>query len=120
MDMIWLYGIECRSRIGVTSRERGRAQKILIDVGMELDLAPSAARDDFRLTADYQAVEKAARETAETGEMALVETLAERVAAAVLRREKSVLVVRVIVHKKPAVMRRTREVVVEIRRSRKA
>jgi len=120
MDMIWLRAIECRSRVGVSSAERRKPQKILIDVGLELDLAPSAARDDFRLTADYQGVERSVRETAETGERALVESLAERVAAAVLRSEGKVLAVRVIVRKRPRVMPRTREVAVEIRRARGA
>lgn len=120
MDWIWLYGVECRVRVGVPAAERRRPQKILIDVGLELDLAACAAQDDFRLTADYWAVEKAVREAAESGERSLVETLAGQVAAVVLRLEKKVQSVRVIVHKKPAVMPKTREVVVEISRKRGA
>ena len=80
MDWIWLYGVECQVRVGVPAAERRRPQKILIDVGLELDLSACAAKDDFRLTADYWGVEKAVREAAETGERRLVETLAEQVA----------------------------------------
>ena len=120
MDWIWLYGIDCRVRVGVPAAERRRPQKILLDVGLELDLSACAAKDDFRLTVDYGGVEKAVREAAETGERRLVETLAEQVAALVLRREKRVKSARVIVHKKPAVMPKTREVVVEIRRQAKS
>jgi FolB domain-containing protein len=118
MDRIWLYGIECRCRIGVPVAERRKPQELLIDVGLHIDTAPAAARDDFRLTADYWAVEKAVRQTAETGERRLVEALAEQIAKIVLAMDKKSAAVTVIVHKKAAVMPRTCEVTVEITRRR--
>ncbi len=118
-DMIWLNGVECRSRIGVPAAERARRQKLLIDVGLEADCRPAAARDDFRLAIDYWAVEKLVRATAEAGERALVETLAERLAASVLAAQPLADAVVVRVRKKPAVMPKTREVAVEIRRARR-
>ena len=117
-DTVWLYGVECRCKVGVPAPERRRRQKILLDLGLEVDVAKAAARDDFRSAADYQAVETAARAEAESGERALVETLAERVAAAVLRSQPFVTAVTVRARKSPAVMPRTREVVVDIRRTR--
>lgn len=117
-DMVWLLGVECRCRLGVPAAERRRAQKVLVDVGLEVDAARAAARDDFREASDYQAVEKAVRAEAESGERALLETLAERIAAAVLRAQPRVGAVTVKARKTPAVMPRTREVVVEIRRER--
>jgi dihydroneopterin aldolase len=117
-DMVWLMGVECRCRVGVPAAERRRPQKIVVDVGLEVDAAAAAARDDFRSAADYWAVEKAVHAEAETGERALIETLAERVAAAVLRSQPLVRAATVRVHKRPAVMPKTREVVVEIRRTR--
>ena len=119
-DMIWLNGVECRSKIGVPSAERARRQRILVDVGLEMDVRPAAARDDFRLAADYWAVEKLVRAEAEAGERALIETLAERLAAAVLRARTPASAVTIRVRKTPAVMPKTREVVVEIRRTRKS
>ena len=117
-DQVWLMGVECRCRVGVPSAERSRRQKILLDVGLEVDAARAAARDDFREAADYQAVEKAARGEAESGERALLETLAERVAAAVLRASPRASAVTVRARKYPAAMPKTREVFVEIRRAR--
>ncbi|OGS42112.1 MAG: hypothetical protein A2506_09310 [Elusimicrobia bacterium RIFOXYD12_FULL_66_9] len=117
-DAIWLLGVECRCRVGVPASERRRAQKILLDVGLEADLSRAAARDDFRLAMDYWAVEKAARAEAESGERCLVESLAEKVAARVLRTQPLAAAVTVRVHKRPAVMPKTRDVVVEIRRTR--
>lgn len=117
-DMIWLNGVECRAKIGVPSAERARRQKLLVDAGLETDARPAAARDDFRLAVDYWAVEKLIRAEAETGERALLETLAERLAAAVLRTQPRVTAAVIRVHKTPAVMPKTRDVVVEIRRTR--
>jgi len=119
MDRIWLYGIECRARLGVPAQERRRPQRILIDVGLELELAPAAAQDDFRLTVDYAGVERTVRELAQSRERKLVEALAEEVAALLLGREKRLSAVTVAVRKKPAAMPETREVVVEVRRQRR-
>lgn len=118
-DKIWLKGLACRVRLGVPAAERRKRQTVTVDLGLELDLSPAAARDDFRLTVDYAALELAVRRLAETGECALVETLAESLAAEVLRLGAKINAVTVLVHKKPAVMPRTREVVVAIRRARR-
>ncbi|MBI2789181.1 MAG: dihydroneopterin aldolase [Elusimicrobia bacterium] len=117
-DMIWLNGVECRSRIGVPAAERARRQRLLVDAGLEVDARPAAARDDFRRTVDYWAVEKLLRAEAESKDCALIETLAERLAAAVLRTQPLVVAATIRVHKTPAVMPKTREVVIEIRRTR--
>ena len=116
-DMIWLHGVECRSKVGVPAAECARRQKILVDVGLEVDCRPAALRDDFRLAIDYAAVERLVRSAAESGERALIETLAERLASAVLRAQPGADAVVVCVRKTPAVMPRTREVAVEIRRT---
>lgn len=117
-DKVWLLGVECRCRVGVPPAERRRAQRILLDLGLEVDAARAAARDDFREAADYWAVEKAVRAAVQAGERALIETLAETAAAAALRAAPAAAAVAVRVHKTPAVMPKTREVVLEIRRTR--
>ena len=117
-DLIWLKGLEARCKVGVPASERRSRQKILLDIGLELSTAASAASDDFRLTADYWAVEKAVRAAVEAGERQLLETLAEQAAQAALRSAPCAHAVRVDARKRPAVMPRTREVVVSIRRAR--
>ncbi|MEK7233368.1 MAG: dihydroneopterin aldolase [Elusimicrobiota bacterium] len=117
-DMIWLHGVACRSRIGVPSAERARRQKLLVDAGLEVDVRPASARDDFRWAVDYWAVEKLIRAESEVGERRLIETLAERLAAAILRTQPLVAAATIRVRKTPAAMAKTREVVVEIRRTR--
>lgn len=117
-DAVWLIGVECRCHVGVPAAERARRQKILIDVGLEVDAKAAAERDDFGKAADYSAVEKAVRAAVEAGERALIETLAEFAAAAALKAAPAATAVTVRVHKTPAVMPRTRDVHVEIRRER--
>jgi len=117
-DHIWLYGIDCRCKVGVPAAERRRRQKILIDVGLEADVAAAARADDFRLAADYWAVERAVRAAVEAGERQLLETLAEEAAAAALRAAPMARAVSIVARKRPAVMPRTREVAVSIRRQR--
>lgn len=118
MDRIWLEGVACRCRVGVPAAERRRAQKVLVDVGLEVDAQPAAAADDVRLAVDYWEVEKLVRAEAEAGERALVETLASQLARRVLESQPLATAVIVRVHKKPAVMPKTREIVVEVRRER--
>jgi len=116
-DRIWLYGIACRVRVGVPAAERRRRQLIFIDLGLESDVSRPAAKDDLWLAVDYQRVAAAVRLRAEAGERRLVETLAEQVAAEVLRSQKGVKAVSVRVEKKPRAMLGVR-VVVEIFRKR--
>lgn len=118
MDEVWLEGVECRVHLGVPAQERKRRQKVLIDVGLETDCSKPAADDDFRLAVDYWAVEKAVRAEAEARERRLCETLAEQLAALVLRTQVRARAVTIRVHKKPFVMPKTREVVVIVRRAR--
>ena len=78
MDKISLIGIACSVHVGVPEPERRRRQKIVIDVTLKTDVSAAAKKDDFRLSVDYWAVERAVRESAEGREWVLVEALAER------------------------------------------
>lgn len=119
MGTIRLLGIECRVHLGVPEAERRRRQQVLIDLSMELDLAAAAERDDLRLSVDYWGLEKAVREIAQGRERRLAEALARDVARAALAFDRRAQAVTVAVHKKPAVMPRTREVVVELSEKRR-
>lgn len=118
MDLIRLEGVSCRVHLGVPAAERRRLQTVRVDLVLELDLRAAGRADDFRKTADYWALEKAVRREAEGRARNLVEALAEDLAALALRQVRAARSVRVAVHKRPAVMPRTRAVVVEIERRR--
>ena len=83
-DRICLTGLRVRGRHGVYDFERADGQEFVIDVVLELDLAPAARSDDVGDTVHYGEL---------VGELAgivagepvnLIETLAERLATACL------------------------------------
>ena len=83
-DRIELRGMRFSGRHGALPFEAERPQPFEVDVVVELDLAPAGRSDDLALTIDYGALFAAARDVVEGPHVALIETLAERIAAAVL------------------------------------
>jgi dihydroneopterin aldolase len=83
-DRIHLTDVALDCRIGVTDAERTAPQRLELDVSVEFDTRAAAAADDVNLTIDYAAMLDVLRGVAAEREYALVETLAERLAAAVL------------------------------------
>ncbi len=118
-DRISLVGLRAFGRHGVLDHERRDGQEFVVDAVLWLDTRPAAAADDLALTVDYGAV--AARLAAiVSGEpVALIETLAGRLAAACLSAGQAVREVEITVHKPQApVPVPFRDVTVTIRRSR--
>jgi dihydroneopterin aldolase len=72
------------ARIGVTEQERAAPQELVVDLELELDTREASRTDDLRYSVDYAAVWQRLAEAAQRQPYALVETLAERIAAAVL------------------------------------
>ena len=83
-DRVELRAMRFRGRHGVLPFEAEREQPFEVDVVLELDTAPAGQADDLARTADYGRAFALAREVVEGPHVALVETLAERIAAAVL------------------------------------
>jgi 7,8-dihydroneopterin aldolase/epimerase/oxygenase len=81
---ITLTGLRVRGRHGVYDFEREQGQDFLVDVVLEMDLAPAARSDDVADTVHYgELAEKLVKIVA--GEpVNLIETLADRLAAACL------------------------------------
>ena len=119
MDAIWLMGVECRVRLGVPDWERKKPQRVWLDIGLGLDLRKAATSDDVRDTVDYWRIETEARRIAEAREYRLAERLAWEVGETVLRQDRRLRSVHIVVHKRPKVMSKTREVVVSVAVRRK-
>ena len=118
-DRISLVGLRAFGRHGVLDHERRDGQEFVVDAVLWLDTRAAAAADDLALTVDYGAV--AARLAAiVSGEpVALIETLAGRLAAACLSAGQAVREVEITVHKPQApVPVPFRDVTVTIRRGR--
>ena len=100
-DVIRVLGISAHGFHGVFAQERAVGQQFVVDVELSLDLAPAGKADDLSLTLDYSAVARLVVEQIQGEPVALIETLAERIAQSILEYElvQSVLVT---VHKPQA------------------
>lgn len=78
---VFVRGLEVAAGIGVHDHELGRLQRLVIDVSLELT---PAAIERLADTVNYETVAEAARAIAAEGHVGLVETFAERLAAAML------------------------------------
>jgi 7,8-dihydroneopterin aldolase/epimerase/oxygenase len=118
LDRISIVGLRVRGYHGVLPEERVSGQDFIVDAQLWLDVAPAAATDDLRLTADYSALAGRLADIAAGPPVALIETLAERLAAACLA-DPVVREAEVTVHKPQApVGADIADINVTIRRSR--
>lgn len=100
-DRIVLRGLSGHGRHGVYPLEREAGQRFLVDVTLWLDLATAAASDDVTDTVHYGELASAVVALVEGEPVALIETLAERVAQVCLA-DARVEQVEVTVHKPEA------------------
>ena len=118
-DRIELRGMRFSGRHGVLPIEAEQAQPFEVDVVLEMDLAAAGTTDDLARTIDYGTVFTTARDVVEGSHAALVETLAERIAARVLAEHSPVAAVTVRVRKmEPPLPGDLQWAGVEIRRTR--
>jgi 7,8-dihydroneopterin aldolase/epimerase/oxygenase len=117
-DRISLLGLRAFGRHGVFDHERADGQEFVIDAVLWVDTRAAAAADDLSLTADYGAVANALAAIVAGEPVALIETLADRLAAACLA-DQSVQQAEITVHKPHApVGQPFRDITVTITRTR--
>ncbi len=118
LDRISIMGLRARGTHGVFASERTTGQEFVVDAVLWLDTAPAAAADDLRLTADYGAIADRLAAIVAGEPVDLIETLADRLAAACLA-DEVVREAEVTVHKPQApVQHQFADIAVTIRRSR--
>jgi len=98
-DQILLTGMIFSGHHGTNAAERELGQPFVVDITLRVDLRAAGEADDLTLTVDYSEVYRQARAIVEGPPVQLTETLAERIAAAVLERHALVEGVRVRVAK---------------------
>ncbi|MCA1688220.1 MAG: dihydroneopterin aldolase [Actinobacteria bacterium] len=98
-DRILLEGMVFHGRHGTLPAERELGQPFVVSVELRLDLRPAGLSDDLAQTVDYSEVHRRAREIVEGEPVNLTETVAERIATAILEDHPSVEAVRVKVAK---------------------
>jgi len=118
-DRISLLGLRALGRHGVFDHERRDGQEFVVDAVLWLDTQAAAAADDLALTVDYGAVSARLAAIVSGEPVALIETLADRLADACLSADQAVCEVEITVHKPQAPLPVPfRDVSVTIRRSR--
>jgi dihydroneopterin aldolase len=118
-DTLTLFHLRLHGRHGVLPDEITRGQEFDVTVRMELPLAEAGQTDDLNRTVDYRAVQSVVRAVIEGPSLKLVESLAETIAAGVLRAFPAVQAVEVeVVKLRPPVEFVSAGVAVRIRRSR--
>lgn len=100
-DTITVSGIAAIGHHGVFDHERRDGQTFVADVTLHVDSRPAAAADSLALTVDYGLVSEQVAAVLSGEPADLVETVAERIAAAVLT-HPGVHAVDVVVHKPQA------------------
>ncbi|MCU0984546.1 MAG: dihydroneopterin aldolase [Acetobacteraceae bacterium] len=106
---VFVRDLVLSASIGIHPHEREAPQRIRLnlDLAVEDDGAralsrPAVGRDELSRVVDYEAIANAARQIVASGHVALVETLAERLAEACLL-DRRVRIVRVRVEKLDAI-----------------
>jgi dihydroneopterin aldolase len=118
LDRISLTGLRVFARHGVHEAERRDGQEFLIDAVLWLDTRPAAEGDDLAKTVDYGALAGRLAGLAADPPVRLIETVAQRLAAACLA-EPTVEEVEITVHKPHApISHPFGDVAVTIRRAR--
>ena len=77
-DRIALTGLRIRGHHGVLASERRAGQDFVVDVSLDLDLAPAALSDDVADTVDYGELAEALAAVVRGEPVNLLETLASR------------------------------------------
>jgi dihydroneopterin aldolase len=115
---ITLTGLRVRGRHGVYDFEREQGQDFLVDVVLELDLAPAARSDDVADTVHYGELAERLVKIVAGEPVNLIETLADRLADACLADDR-VGAATVTVHKPGApIPHEFADVAVTVRRTR--
>lgn len=83
-DLIELRGLRVTGIVGVLDHERTQPQPLEVDLDLALDLRAAGATDDLVDTVDYGAVCAVAEHVVASTSFALLEALAEHLAAGVL------------------------------------
>lgn len=118
-DAIELRGLRLAAVVGVLPHEQAQPQPIELDLDVVVDVAAAGASDDLADTVDYGELCARAEQAVVGRTHALLEAVAERVAAAVLDADPRVLAVTVAVRKlRPPVAQQLATSGVRVTRSR--
>jgi len=85
MDRVYIHGLTVETVIGIFDWERTIQQKVVVDLEMAVDIRASAASENIDRTVSYKDVSDRLLDFIANSEFLLVETMAEEIAALVLK-----------------------------------
>jgi len=100
MDRLLISQIEFHGHCGITVAEREVGQRLAVDLELACDLTSAARSDQLADTIDYHHLAEAVAALGRTTRVALLETLATRIAECVLK-DRRVTSVRIRLTKQP-------------------
>lgn len=101
-QIIRLSGIEAIGFHGVLESERENGQKFIVDCELEVDTSQSVVTDNIEHAVDYSKVAELIAQQIQTEPVNLIEVLADRMAAEILRQFLLVKSVEITLHKPQA------------------
>lgn len=101
-DRITLTGLRVHGRHGVYEHERRDGQEFVVDATVWLDLGLATATDELSAALDYAALADHAARIVAGEPCNLIETVADRIATAILTANPQVHAVEVTIHKPTA------------------
>lgn len=114
MDTVFIRDLRVETVVGIFDWERRIKQTVILDLDMSADIRRAAHSDRIEDTLDYKAVAKRVSQFVSAAQFQLVETLAEQIAALVIK-EFQVAHVKITLHK-PGAVSGSRSVGVNIER----
>ncbi|MBN1687719.1 MAG: dihydroneopterin aldolase [Candidatus Omnitrophica bacterium] len=113
-DKIFIRELTTQCRIGIFQWERKILQKIVLDLEFPANIRKAAKRDRIQDATDYKSIAKHILDFTSKSEFFLIETLAEKLAASILKKFKlPEITLRV---SKPGALRNSKTVGVQITR----
>ena len=85
VDALTIHGLTAMCRLGVLDAEQANPQEIRIDVALAIDAKRAASRDDVDDAVDYARLVTAVKQFVERTPYRLMETMAEEIAALILK-----------------------------------
>ena len=101
-QVIRLSGVEAIGYHGVLDSERAKGQRFIVDCELEVDTKLAIETDDINDAVDYSAVAELINAQIQSEPVNLIEVLANRIAAEILKNFLLVKTVEITVHKPDA------------------
>ncbi|OGW78793.1 MAG: dihydroneopterin aldolase [Omnitrophica bacterium GWA2_52_8] len=115
-DKVFIEQLKTRCKIGIFAWERRIKQKVIMDMEFPTDARKASRRDDIRDAVNYKNIAKYALKFTSGSEYFLLETLAHKLAEAIVKRFR-LPEIRLRISK-PGAIRHSRNVGIEVVRKR--